>query len=69
MNILDRMQKATAQFAFEKVFKKHTTIDFKRQRGGQEIIAQIRIFGWLVGEQTVLKKNPNSGPQARRVGP
>lgn len=45
-----------ARWIFETFIKKHTTIDFKRSHGGQEIKAQIRIFGWMVAEETILKK-------------
>ena len=69
MNVFDKIQQSIAQIAFEKLFKKHTKIEFKKERGGQQIVAQIRIFGWLVGEQAILSRKPApAGPQVRTVG-
>ena len=65
MTIFAKIEQKIAQVAFERFFKKHTTIDFKRSHGGQEISAQIRIFGWLVGEHTLLKRTPNAKMNGR----
>ena len=56
MRILEKIEQKFAQIAFENFLKKRTTVDFKQSHGGQEIRAQIRIFGWLVGEKTILNR-------------
>lgn len=57
MRIFDNIQKAFSKWCFESFLKDNTTVEFKRSHGGQKISAQIRIFGWLVGEQEVLQLN------------
>lgn len=61
------MNRAFACWIFEAFVKKHTTIEFKKSHGGQKITAQVRMFGWLVGEQDVLKRDNQGGPQVLKV--
>lgn len=61
-------QHSFCRWIFEWMIKPNTTIEFKRLHGGQEVKAQIRMFGWMVGEDTILRKAPPAG-QERKAGP
>lgn len=60
MSIFKVMQRSFACFLFEHFFRDHVLIDFKNAPGGKGIKIQIRMFGWMVGEQeiTARKKDP-----------
>ena len=64
---LIRLDRAFAEFLFHRFLEKNIRIEFKRSPGGQEIICQIRLFGWLVGSQTVFQKPRPDGAHLKKV--
>lgn len=70
IRLRDRAERRFAEWLFM-LWKKDTRIGFKRR--GDAIIAEIRIFGWRVGEQDIAWKSgqppPASGPRAERKKP
>ena len=61
MNLLLRIQKKMVVWLFENFIKEKTTIEFKRVLGGKDVECQIRMYGWLVGRETILKSLKKEG--------